>query len=196
MEVGGVDAYSTLGWLHDPVLNCFVFNSEIELAELIFHELTHRKLFRSGDTAFNESLATAFSEVGVRRWLRHQNRGADLRRYEQSLVRRNQFYDKIDGTRVQLEALYASDLPAKEMRREKQELLAELQQEFLDLRRRWGGRGLESWLEHDLSNAHLVSIITYQEKVPIFHRLLAECGGDIDAFFIKAAKLDFGAVVD
>ncbi len=190
VEVGGVEAYSTLGWLHDPVLNCFVFNSEIELAELIFHELTHRKLFRSGDTAFNESLATAFSEVGVKLWLRHQNRDADLRRYEQSLVRRNQFYDKIDGTRMRLEALYTSDKSAMEMRREKQALLAELQQEFRELRRRWGGRGLESWLTHDLNNAHLVSIITYQEKVPIFHRLLAECGGDIDAFFKRAAKLD------
>lgn len=71
VQVGGVDAYSTLGWFHDPVLNTFVHNTDIDLAELIFHELTHRKLFRGGDTMFNESLANAVAEEGVRRWLKH-----------------------------------------------------------------------------------------------------------------------------
>jgi predicted aminopeptidase len=196
VEVGGVEAYSTLGWFHDPVLNCFVHKSEIALAELIFHELTHRRLFRNGDTAFNESLATAFAEECVKRWLRHQNRSADLRKYQQLLVRRNQFYDKIDVTRVQLEALYASGKTEGEMRREKAALLADLQQNFRELRRRWGGSGLESWLTQDLNNAHLVSIITYQKNVPLFHRLLAECGGDIDLFFKRAAKLDLAAAGD
>lgn len=196
VEIGGVEAYSTLGWFHDPVLNCFVHNSEIALAELIFHELTHRRLFRNGDTAFNESLATAFSEECVRRWLRHQNRSVELRKYEQLLVRRNQFYDQIDMTRLKLEALYASGKSTGEMRREKAVLLAGLQQNFRDLRRRWGGSGLESWLDQDLNNAHLVSIITYQKNVPVFHRLLDECGGDIDLFFKKAAKLDLAAADD
>jgi predicted aminopeptidase len=82
VEVGGVDAYSTLGWFHDPVLNCFLYESDVDLAELIFHELTHRRVFRDGDTAFNEGLATAFAEEGVRRWLRHQGRLMDLHRYE------------------------------------------------------------------------------------------------------------------
>jgi predicted aminopeptidase len=190
VEIGGVEAYSTLGWFHDPVLNCFVHHSEIALAELVFHELIHRRLFRNGDTAFNESLATAFAEECVKRWLRHQGRSADLRKYEQLLVRRNQFYDKIDVTRLKLEALYASGKSTGEMRREKQILLADLQQNFRQLRRRWGGSGLESWLNQDLNNAHLVSIITYQKNVPTFHRLLDECGGDIDLFFKRAAKLD------
>lgn len=196
VEIGGVQAYSTLGWFHDPVLNCFVHNSEIALAELIFHELTHRRLFRNGDTAFNESLATAFAEECVKRWLRHQNRSADLQKYEQLLVRRNQFYDKIDVTRLKLEALYASGKSDTEMRREKAVLLADLQQNFRELRSRWGGNGLESWLKQDLNNAHLVSIITYQKNVPTFHRLLDECGGDIDLFFKRAAKLDLASADD
>lgn len=189
VEVGGVDAYSTLGWFHDPVLNCFVDYPEIDLAELIFHELTHRRLFRDGDTDFNESLATAFSEEAVKRWLRHQNRKSDLHAYEQLLVRRSQFYDEIDATRVKLESLYASSRPPDEMRREKARILRQLQDGFRALRNRWGGHGLESWLEQDLNNAHLVSIITYQKNIPHFHRLLADCNGDIDLFFKRAAKL-------
>ena len=189
VDVEGVDAYSTLGWFHDPVLNCFVQNSDISLAELIFHELTHRRLFRDGDTAFNEALATAYSEEGVKRWLRYQNRTRDLRRYEELLVRREQFYNEIDVTRRQLETLYASGKRPEQMRREKSVALHKLRESFRELRRRWGGRGLDSWLMQDLNNAHLVSIITYQKYGPVFRQLLKDCNGDPKLFFERAKKL-------
>ena len=189
VQVGGVEAYSTLGWFHDPVLNTFVDAADVDLAELIFHELTHRKLFRSGDTPFNESLANAVAEEGVRRWLRHHRRLADLKKYEARLVRRADFYDRIDRTRAELDALYASGLPEDTMRRRKAALFADLRDRFRELRRRWGGRGLEGWLTRDINNADLVSLATYQEHVPTFHRLLADCGGDLDRFFREAKRL-------
>jgi predicted aminopeptidase len=189
VATGGTEAYSTLGWLHDPVLNTFVNAADIDLAELIFHELTHRRLFRNGDTTFNESLANAVAEVGVKRWLKHHGRTADLKKYEARLVRRSQFYDRIDTTRAELKALYASAKPEEEMRREKARIFLGLQNSFRELRRRWGGRGLESWLKEDVNNAHLVSVITYHHHIPDFHRLLAECGGDLDEFFKRAKKM-------
>jgi predicted aminopeptidase len=188
--VNGVDAYSTLGWFHDPVLNCFVHNPDIDLAELIFHELTHRRLFRPGDTDFNESMATAFAEEGVKRWLKSQRRFSDLRRYEELLVKREEFYQEIETTRGKLEALYASGKPAAEKRRLKAAALRDLQDRFIALRRRWGGRGLESWIETKLNNAHLVSVITYQRNTAVFRRLLAECHGDSAEFFRRAETLD------
>jgi predicted aminopeptidase len=186
---GGVDAYSTLGWFHDPVLNTFVDSAEIDLAELIFHELTHRKLFRNGDTAFNESLANAVAEEGVKRWLAYHGRRADLRNFEARLVRRRQFYDQIDQSRDQLKALYASGQSEEMMRVKKKAIFASLQGSFRELRRRWGGRGLEGWLTTDLTNAHLVSVATYHHHVPVFQKLLADCGGDLDLFFKKAKSL-------
>ncbi len=53
VSVGGVGAYSTLGWFKDPVLNTFIFEEDSELAEIIFHELAHQRLFTRGDTDFN-----------------------------------------------------------------------------------------------------------------------------------------------
>ena len=187
--VDGVDAYSTLGWFHDPVLNCFVHNADVDLAELIFHELTHRRLFRTGDTAFNESLATACAEEGVQRWLLYQHRNADLASYRQLLVRRDQFYDLIDTTRARLDTLYASGRSPAAMQHEKTARLHALQTGFRELRQRWGGHGLESWLKQDLNNAHLVSIITYQKNGPAFRSLLQTCHGDLNLFFKRAAKL-------
>jgi predicted aminopeptidase len=190
VQVGGVDAYSTLGWFHDPVLNTFVHAADIDLAELIFHELTHRKLFRGGETMFNESLANAVAEEGVRRWLKHQGRLADLKNYEARLVRRAEFYDRIDFTRSELENLYRSGAAPEAMRKKKSALFGDLRDRFRELRRKWGGRGLEGWLTRDINNADLVSLATYQEHVPTFRRLLEECDGDLERFFKRAKRLE------
>jgi predicted aminopeptidase len=190
VQVGGVDAYSTLGWFHDPVLNTFVHAAEVDLAELIFHELTHRRLFRNGETMFNESLANAVAEEGVKRWLRHEGRLAELRTYEARLVRRAEFYRRIETTRSELEKLYASGLPEGEMRQRKAALFDDLRGRFRELRRKWGGRGLEGWLTREINNADLVSLATYQEQVPAFQALLKECCGDFAEFFRRAKRFE------
>ncbi|MEO5914264.1 MAG: aminopeptidase [Luteolibacter sp.] len=184
--VGGVDAYSTLGWFHDPVLNTFVDYPDIDLAETLFHELTHRKVFHRGDTVFNESLANAVAEEGVKRWLKFHGRDADLRKYEGRLVRRREFYHEIDIARANLKTLYASGQPASVMRSRKAAILEKLRDQFRELRRRWGGHGLESWLEEDLNNGHIVSLDLYFQQMPVFEKLLAECNGDLKLFFKKA----------
>jgi predicted aminopeptidase len=187
--VGGVDAYSTLGWFHDPVLNTFVNYPDIDLAETIFHELTHRKVFRRGDTVFNESLANTVAEEGVKRWLRHEGRLADLRKYEQRLVRRREFYREVDSSRWSLEKLYASGQPEPAMRRKKVAILAKLRDQFRELRRRWGGHGLESWLTEDINNGHIVSLKIYAEQMPVFEILLKQCDGNLALFFKQAGHL-------
>ena len=55
MYIGGVPAYSTLGWFDDPVLSSFVSWPETEVARLIFHELAHQLIYVKSDSAFNES---------------------------------------------------------------------------------------------------------------------------------------------
>jgi predicted aminopeptidase len=187
---GGVDAYSTLGWFHDPVLNTFINYPDVDLAETIFHELTHRRVFHRGDTVFNESLANVVAEEGVKRWLRHEGRIADLRHYEGRLVKRREFYQEIDRCRRRLEALYDSGKPASVMRREKAAILARLHGQFRELRRRWGGQGLEGWLAEDINNGHIVSLRIYADHMPAFQSLLAECGGDLDLFFKRAEHLE------
>ena len=187
--IGDVDAYSTLGWFHDPVLNTFVGYPDIDLAETIFHELTHRKYFRRGDTVFNESFANVVAEEGVKRWLKHEGRLADLRKYEGRLVRRREFYQEVNRSRWRLESLYASSQPTPVMREKKQAILSKLRDQFRELRRRWGGHGLEAWLHEDINNGHIVSLNLYADHMPPFQKLLADCGGDLELFYQKAAKL-------
>ena len=186
--LGGTDAYSTLGFFHDPVLNTFADYPEIDFAELIFHELTHRRVFRNGETTFNESLANAVAEEGVRKWLISKGSRADLADYEERLIRRRDFYREIDITRRDLTDLYASKLPEEEMRKQKIAILKELKDRARALQRRWGGKQLEAWIRLDLTNAHLLPLITYNSETETFRKLLKESGGDFEAFFRKVEE--------
>lgn len=188
--LGGTDAYSTLGFFHDPVLNTFADYPEIDFAELIFHELTHRRVFRNGETTFNESLANAVAEEGVRKWLISKGRRAELADYEERLIRRRDFYHEIEITRRDLTELYASAQPAEEMRNRKLAILTELKTRARALQRRWGGKQLEAWIRLDLTNAHLLPLITYNSETETFRKLLKESGSDFEAFFRKVEKME------
>jgi predicted aminopeptidase len=192
--VGGVAAYSTLGHFNDPVLNTMMDWNDVELAAIIFHELTHQLVYVPNDSSFNEELATTVEEEGVRRWLRAQGRDADL---ENRLVQQ-QHYLKVIGllsaARAELRTIYAAGLAAQTMRDQKRAAFDSLRSSFAHLKADWGGHApFEAWFTEDLNNAHLASIATYFDCVPGFERELAAAGGDLGAFYARAralAKLD------
>src|SRR5258705_4206496 len=81
--VDGVEAYSTLGWFKDPVLNTFIHHRETELADILFHELAHQRVFAAGDTDFNEAFATTVAEEAVHRWVKEKPAMLEEYRVEQ-----------------------------------------------------------------------------------------------------------------
>ncbi len=194
VAVGGVAAYSTLGHFNDPVLNTMMGWNDVELAAIIFHELTHQLLYVPNDSSFNEALATTVEEEGVRRWLQAQGRDADLARHLLQQGHYLKVIDLLSVTRTELRALYASGLPPESMREKKRAAFAELHASFAALKTGWGGHApFEAWFEGDLNNAHLASISTYYTCVPGFERELEAAGGDLPAFYARVrelAKLD------
>ncbi|MFM7140694.1 MAG: aminopeptidase, partial [Alphaproteobacteria bacterium] len=63
--VRGAVAFSTLGWLDDPVLSNWMKSGRVELAELVLHELLHRTTYLPSQTDFNESFATFAGHAGA-----------------------------------------------------------------------------------------------------------------------------------
>jgi predicted aminopeptidase len=188
--VGGVAAYSTLGHFNDPVLSTMMGWDDVELAAIIFHELTHQLLYVSNDASFNEAFATTVEEEGVRRWLRSQGRDADLAKH---LVEQEHYIKVIDllsSTRDDLRTLYASGLPPAAMREKKRAEFEAMRASFAQLMAEWGGHApFEAWFNEDLNNAHLASIATYYNCVPGFERELRAAGGDLTAFYARVRKL-------
>lgn len=179
--VGGVEAYSTLGYFKDPVLNTFIHRSEHDLAELVFHELTHAKLFIPGDTDFNEAFATANAQDGVRRWLRAKNDLAGLRAYETSLKQSRSTVGLLLDTRAKLKTLYAQEHASVEAER------AAKQKVFTDMLRRAGANKPDTKVRSTQSarpwnNARLNTISSYYTLVPGFESLMQKHRGDLNAF--------------
>jgi predicted aminopeptidase len=194
VTVGGVAAYSTLGHFDDPVLNTMMGWNDVELAAIIFHELTHQLLYVPNDSSFNEALATTLEEEGVRRWLLAQGRDADLAQHLVRQARYAKVVDLLNATRIELRAVYASGLAPERMREKKRAAFASMRASFALLKAGWGGHApFETWFDDDLNNAHLASVATYFACVPGFERELAAAGGNLTAFYAKVrelAKLD------
>ena len=190
VSVGGVAAYSTLGHFDDPILNTMVGWDDVELAAIVFHELTHQLLYVAGDASFNEALATTVEEEGVRRWLSAQGRDADLAEHLQQQAHYLQVIELLRGTRHQLDLLYATGIDVESKRERKAGAFRDLREAYAKLKGSWGGHApFDVWFEGDLNNAYLASIATYFDCVPGFERLLNESHGDLGAFYGTVREL-------
>ena len=187
--VGGVPAYSTLGWFDDPLLNTFIGLPDYELARLIFHELAHQLVYVRNDSTFNESFAVAVEEEGLRRWIARRQAGAaaapdEWSRYESARSRRGQFIALLLAGRARLAQWYAREISPEDKIIGKASLLAEMEADYYRLKASWNGfAGYDRFFAQGVNNALLASIATYNEKVPAFRDLLAREKGDLAAFF-------------
>jgi predicted aminopeptidase len=190
VNVSGVPAYSTLGWFADPLLNTFIGGSEGQLAGLLFHELAHQVVFVGGDTTFNESFATTVEREGVRRWLATHGSEASRQAYAEFAQRRSQFLALLLQYRALLQDNYAGSASDAAKRARKQQLFAELRQDYEALKRQWDGfAGYDRFFAQDLTNAHLAAVGAYNDLVPAFDALLAESRGDFAAFYAEVKRL-------
>lgn len=203
--VSGVDAYSTLGWFKDPVLNTFIYRDEAELAEVIFHELGHQRVFARGDTDFNEAFATVVGQEGARRWLRQDPSGTNkFEAYLVSMRRDREFVRLVMDSRRELEALYGDHRGADgrikaarqrpgtraELRAGKARILGDLRKAYEILKEEWGGySGYDAWFAHEVNNAQLNTIANYYDYVPGLEALLRMEDGNLNEFYMAAERL-------
>ena len=123
-------------WTHfeDPVLSTMTAWSDVQLAAIIFHELSHQLLYVPGDSSFNESFASVVEGEGVRRWLLARQRARDLETYRDQQRRHGQFVDLLIDTRRRLDELYRSGLAPEEMQHGKDATFARLAEDHANAR--------------------------------------------------------------
>jgi predicted aminopeptidase len=190
VSVAGVAAYSTLGHFDDPVISTMMSWSDVQLASILFHELSHQLLYVAGDSSFDEAFASVVEEEGLRRWLGAQGRDQDLREYGLQQDRYRQAVALLIGCRAELAALYASGADASLLRRRKRETFDALRAAYARLKTGWGGyAGFDPWFGADLSNGSLAAVATYEDCVPGFQRELAAGGGDLRTFYAAVRRL-------
>ncbi|MBG86522.1 MAG: aminopeptidase [Verrucomicrobiales bacterium] len=187
--VGGVEAYSTLGWFRDPVLNTWIDRDDPRLAALVFHELTHQRLYIAGDTSFNEAFATAVERAGVRLWLEEKGDEEAIKAWDALQQQRDDFANLVKTTRAALKTAYAVDDVA-EKESGKQQIIEEFRSKLTGLQSDWGNtNSYRSWITYPVNNARLNTVSTYYDLVPGFLALLEQHQGDFESFYEAVKKL-------
>ncbi|WP_420234845.1 aminopeptidase [Pseudomonas sp. ABY48] len=188
VAIGGVEAYSTLGWFNDPILSSMMHWGDERLATLIFHELAHQRFYVKDDTEFNESFATFVEQEGSRQWRARRGLASDNGK---RVRQRDQFIQLILDTRQRLETLYAQPLTAEQMRQRKAAQFERLRTDYEHLRdTQWAGdKRYDAWVYAPLNNARLLPFGLYDQWVPAFAALFKQEGGDWVGFYAAVEKL-------
>lgn len=190
IHVAMVPAYSTLGWFDDPVLSSFIDWPEFRLAGLLFHELTHQRIYIDGDSKFNESMATVVQQVGTRLWLASRQQDTELERFNRSIAYRQDVVQMIESIRSQLTELYKLDKSDGFKREQKQKLFQTARQQYQEIAIRHDYRdGFEYWFAAELNNAKLASVSTYNALVPAFISMIEAFNHDFERFFTYAENI-------
>lgn len=210
VEVYGVPAYSTLGYMNwaggDPLLSTFIGWPEGEFVRLLFHELAHQVVYAQGDTLFNESFATAVERIGSARWLATQSTPQARQAFAASEARRSAFRALTRATRARLAAIYepqeALALDDQARAAMKLEAMQQFRADYAALRDRWlrapedGGAplttaqvaGYDRWVAR-ANNASFAAQAAYDELVPAFEALFDRAGRDWPRFYDAVREL-------
>ena len=189
--IGGVRAYSTLGWFRDPVLNTMLLKDDIYLAKLIFHELTHQKIYIKNDTEFNEAMAEAIARIGIIKWLEHTGDNNRIMEFKTQLLHNDRFFELVFETQNKLDVLYQSDKADHIKENEKNILFESMDTEYRALSKQWKNDDrFDAWFNDGLNNAKLAAIVTYRKLVPSFINIYNRLNQDLPGFYKILGKFE------
>jgi predicted aminopeptidase len=174
-------AYSTLGWLKDPIFSSMLQWDEATLANLILHEMTHATLYFKGQTDFNERIATFVGNRGAIDFLieKHGKRSQQvvkaIHNQEDDLL----FSRWIDQACQQLSNFYAREISRDEKLRGREELFQRLKEDFREKMVSFKTEGYKNLEKLDINNAVLLAYRRYIHHLENFQALYEDLGNDL-----------------
>ena len=178
----GVPAFSTLGWLPDPVYSPFLGYEPPTLANIIIHETTHATLYLAGQAAFNEGFATFVGNQGAQDFFA-KTKGRDSAEFKASVAAvadNATFTDFVQEISARLDALYASAKPREAKLADREAIFTWAKDRFEGhYKPRMQGHSFRHFPAAGFNNASLVSYRTYYNRLDRFVRAHERLGGDL-----------------
>ena len=190
VKVGGVQAYSTIGFFDDPLLNTFMFKHEVAFVELLIHEISHRKLYIKDDTKFNENFATAVATLGAEQWYRLAGNESLFEGYQKQKKLHQALVGFMLGYKDQLSKIYEDESKSEANKKAlKKEVYTLMNQHFevVKVEHNLDDR-YDRWV-YSMNNASLSALANYQELVPGFIALFHQQKGDWSDFYEQVERL-------
>jgi predicted aminopeptidase len=198
--IGIADAYSTLGWLKDPITLNMMDGSIKDLVEIILHEMTHTTLYVKGQGEFNEGLAVLVGKYGALLFLQNMYGPTHPLTVEarRSIKDERMFCSFINTLFTRLEDLYQSplDYPMKLEKREK--IFSESRERFDHLKTEFKTNQFLRFGENGLNNAYLMSVGLYHRQFNFFESVFKKNGNSIKKtlIFFQALAKKNGDILD
>ena len=188
--IRGVTAFSTLGWLRDPLFSYMRDYSPDRLADLIIHESMHVTLFLKGQVQFNEELAEFVGGEGARLYIKTRF-GVNSDEYRAMIEQDEEHRRYVAFIReliAELQVLYDSGASREEKLSEKERIIKAAQARFEnEYDSRFAGDNYRSFSTMSVNNAYLELYILYHAKDDYIADLYAKSGKSLPAF-ISAVK--------
>lgn len=197
--MGGVQAFSLLGYFPDPIYSSMVDgNSKTEFIELLFHETLHRTIYVPDHYAFNENLAEFVARHATIVFLRENIQDVEeAQRYlaDEDKIRnaRTEFGKFLNEAKSRLDQFYDSleqeKLPLNAFLERRHAKFAELHSDFQNRagNKVTGTRYAEFFHPDKFNNAALLAASVYESRQEPFAQLLEKAGADL-AKFIQAIR--------
>jgi len=186
-----ISAYSTLGYLQDPLFSTYLQLSEYSLASLILHEMSHEKLFFKKDSNFSESLSSFIDDIAAHRFYIDILKKPIKKKPHQKVTSEYKTYLNLMETyRNRLEHLYESEIPESKKMEYKTKIYLELQKSLKEFAAKALHINIRSELyTSPLNNAILIQYGRYQPKGDSFQLLLDSCNQDIPCWFARLESM-------
>ena len=179
--IGRAEAFSTLGWFSDPLTLNLIDGSEVDLAEIILHEMTHITLYVKGQGAFNEGLAQIVGKWGAFLFF-EKSRGPS---HPQTLEAMASIEDErlfsffLVSVLDELQRLYDSSLPLEEKLRQREKVFMHCLEDFEGLKSRFKTQRFVHFGQAPLNNAYLMAVSLYHRSFPLFEAVLERNGHSV-----------------
>jgi len=196
-------AYSTLGWLKDPIFSSILEWNEGELANLILHEMAHATVYFKGRTDFNEQLATFIGNQGSIDFLteRYGPESKEVREAFDSQEDDLLFSGWTDRACQQLSAYYGREISREEKLKGREALFQSIQEDFQKMKGQLRTGAYRNVDKVELNNAVLLAYRRYFHRLEKFETLYDYFGKDLKrvvTFFkeIHASKEEPSSFLD
>ena len=179
--VQGAAAYSTLGWLSDPIFSSMLDWEEATLANLILHEMTHATIYFKGETDFNEQMATFVGNRGAVDFLleKYGPGSREVREAIQSQEDDLLFSRWIDQAYQQLSNFYERTGSKEERLRGREDIFQSLKENFQEVKARFKTDEYKEVERAGINNAVLMAYRRYIHQLERFDLLYEYFGKDL-----------------
>jgi predicted aminopeptidase len=176
-----VAAYSTLGWLKDPIFSTMLGWDEPTLVNIILHEMVHATIYFKGESDLNEQLATFIGDRGTLLFLTEKygpesKEVALAMAYQEDDLR---FAKWIEEAYAQLMRFYEQPLLREEKLRMREEVFQMIQEKFREMESQLKTDCYRNFGRRKFNNAVLMAHRRYLGRLDRWESLYETMGRDL-----------------